>query len=109
MKTKIILFFTLLIGLSILVGCTENSKVFSFSFGLICTMIGVFLGQCIKKKIQFPKRVLWRLGGMFLLALALSISIQMFSGNNEYRITYIVTTNLILAIGGISYLVYLKQ
>lgn len=108
-KIKSTVFLTAILGLFTLAMCTENSILFSSSIAMICTMSGVFIGQLIKKKSQVHRSMLWRLAGLFLLSIVISFCFKYFADDNETGIIYIILTNLILALGAISYLMFSKQ
>lgn len=109
LNKTIALYFIAVLGLITLLLCTEDSRVFSFSIAMICTMTGLLISQCIKKKITAPKEVAWKIIELFLACLVVSIGIQQGVENDTYRITFIVLVNIIIGIGAITYLLTYKK
>lgn len=88
--------------------CTKNNFLFSISIAVICTSTGVLLGQLIKRKVQIPKSGLRILLGLFLLSISISLGFY-FLVENQYKLTYIVLTNLFFTLGAIAYLWFFKR
>lgn len=104
-KIRLLIFYTLILGLFTIVLCTESSVWLSGSIALIFTLTGAFIGQLIKNKkklfVDYKVRVL---SGLFLLAIVASLSFYFFLDNSQNKVIYISLTNLILASGSLLYL-----
>lgn len=106
---KLTLFATILLGLLTVLTCTENDTWFTFSFATICTTSGVFLGQLIKQPGTISPNVLWKLCGMFVFAIAVSVCMHLLIDDYAIKVSCIALTNLILALTTLSYMLYFRK